>query len=49
MTAPPCSTAGRVHKSSRTGSSALTRSGATLTTVSPISFENGNGSMIVPG
>src|SRR5262249_61321655 len=49
MTAPPCSTGGRVHNSSRTGSSAFTQSGATLTTVSPISLENGNGSMLVPG
>src|SRR6266700_3104438 len=44
MVAPPCSTAGRVHKSSRTLSSPTTRSGATLTIVTPISAAKGRGS-----
>src|SRR5205085_8858323 len=44
MVAPPCSTFGRVHRSSRTFSSPITRSGATLTMDTPINLAKGRGS-----
>src|SRR5215218_2611027 len=41
ITAPPCSTAGRVHSSGRTFSRATTRSGVTSTSSTPRKSENG--------